>query len=89
MTKPYWQLDRPPDPPKPRGPRVQFVNLTAMAPTQKRLVWQNVQQNNPDLAALLKEPNIQALKEAFNAQILVKLDDINDNHRSQQPAPGD
>jgi hypothetical protein len=59
-----------------------------MAPAQKQKLWQNVQQHNPALAQLLKAPEFQALKGAFNADILVSLDDLHDKCDPNQPTRG-
>lgn len=89
MSKPYWLKPAPPDKSTHKRPRRRYCNLSKMPPTQKRGLWQKIKNNNPALAELLQSPEIQELKGAFNADILVSLDDLHDDQHSDKPTPRD
>lgn len=57
-------------PPKPT-PR---LNLSTLSPADKRQVWEYLKRNHPELAALLKQPELQALISTFGATIQLPAD---------------
>lgn len=48
------------------------LNLSRLLPTEKRDKWAEIRREQPELAALLKDQNVQALIKAFNAEVLVE-----------------
>lgn len=51
------------------------LNLSQLPPEAKQAKWAEIQRDQPDLAALLKNPAFQALAAAFNADVLIEIDD--------------
>lgn len=52
-----------------RGEPERLTNLTQLAPQDKKTLWREIRTQRPALAALLKDPNLHALREAFDADI--------------------
>lgn len=53
----------PPPIPQPR------LNLSTLTPADKRQVWEHLKRTQPELAAVLKQPELQALITTFDATI--------------------
>jgi hypothetical protein len=50
------------------------INLTRLAESDRKrwaALWKKIKRNNPKLAALLKEPELHALREKFNGHIIL------------------
>lgn len=54
-----------------RARPVARLNLSALDPPAKRALWQRLQRERPALAALLRDPNLQALRAAFDAELYI------------------
>lgn len=54
------------------------LNLSRLEPEQKRAKWAEIQRQQPALAQLLGDPNLQALRQAFGADIYIE-EESNDN----------
>ena len=90
QRRPYWCMPRPPDTGPPdlhKAPKL--INLSRLAPDRKRKVWENIKVKNPALANLYQDFDFQSLVKAFDAQILVKLDDLHANSDDDQPTRRD
>ncbi len=87
--RPWWCKPQPPDRMVKPQPVPRFTSLSRLAPAQKQKLWRNIKLNNPALANLLQDDSLQSLVKAFDAQILVKLDDINGHEQPQRPTRGD
>lgn len=48
-----------------------FFCLSRLAPEQAREAWRRIQSEQPALASLLTEPLFQALRETFDAEVLI------------------
>jgi len=53
----------PPPQPQPR------LNLSTLTPDDKRQVWEHLKRRHPELAALLKQPELQEMIRTFDATI--------------------
>lgn len=68
--------------PKPLPPGVEFrrysqprqLNLTVLAPAEKRRWWEIIKREQPAVAALLQEEPLRALVDAFGADVMVDLE---------------
>jgi hypothetical protein len=58
----------PPPHPQPK------LNLATLSPDDKRQVWEHLKRRHPELAALLKQPELQALIRTFDATIQLPAD---------------
>jgi|GEM_PF-2914583 hypothetical protein len=54
------------------------VNITRLAPADKRAAWAAIQRNRPDIAETIQQENFQALREAFDAEVCVDADAVSD-----------
>ena len=54
------------------GPDKPLVRLTGLPMALKQKAWLQINQENPKLAELLKDPNIRAIVELFDADIYVE-----------------
>lgn len=50
-----------------------LVNLTQLAAAEKQRLWREIRTQRPALAALLQEPNLQALRQAFEADLCIDM----------------
>lgn len=63
--------------PLPEGMKVakaepdRYLNLSRMQPEEKRATWQEIKRRNPALAELLRDPILNSLREAFDADVLI------------------
>jgi hypothetical protein len=60
----------PPPIPQPR------LNLSILTPADKRQVWAHLKRHHPELAALLKQPELQTLIHQFDATIQLPADKV-------------
>lgn len=51
------------------------LNLSQLAPEAKRAKWAEIKRDQPNLAALLTDPAFRALAAAFDADVLIEIDD--------------
>ena len=57
------------------GPR-RLLNLSQLPSEEKQATWQQIRERAPALAALLQDPTLQALREAFDADICIDNSEI-------------
>lgn len=56
---------------------VRMVNPSSLSVGQKQKLWRGIKCKNPELAEMLtSDPNIAALKLAFDAQVVFTVDEI-------------
>lgn len=66
-------------PPLPLGVRVEragawrLENLSRLPAAQKQARWAELRIERPALAALLRDPQLQALRAAFNAEVYIDV----------------
>lgn len=50
------------------------LNLSQLPPEKKRFAWQWLQENRPELAALLSQDDVRVAQEAFSAAVIIELE---------------
>lgn len=53
-----------------------LINLSALPPVQKQVLWRQIKRDCPGLADLLRDPNLRALATAFDGQVLIYEEDL-------------
>jgi hypothetical protein len=53
------------------------VNLSALNASEKRKVWAHLQSEQPELAELLQDPQLAALRDAFDGEICIDREALN------------
>lgn len=72
IERPTWPVPWPPEMFATYRPELE-LNLSTLPPEAKRAIWLKLQREQPDLAALLKQPDFRALVEAFDADVLIEI----------------
>ena len=49
-----------------------LLNLSALPAAQRRPVWEQMQRARPDLAGWVQDPFVKALRQAFDAEVIVE-----------------
>lgn len=61
---------------KDSAPESPSINLTTLTAAEKARVWRWLQRHHPELAAALQDPHVQAIREQFDAQVLIAADHL-------------
>lgn len=78
--EPNWPAPLPPEVEVAKAEPVRGLNLSQLAPEEKRAKWAEIRRERPELAALLSDPAFQALRETFDADIYIDEDEQNEQH---------
>ena len=73
-TPPAWPAPRPAWLQIAKAEPVTGLNLSRLPPAEKRAKWDEIRHTQPELAALLKDPTLQALIKTFDAEVLIEND---------------
>lgn len=57
-------------------------DLSTLSDAEKRTLWDHLRQCHPDLAATLQDPHVQAIREQFDAHIMIEADRLPPGFRS-------
>jgi hypothetical protein len=69
--RPDWPAPLPADVQVTRHDPDRGLNLSQMPDCEKRATWAQIKTRNPALAQLLKDPDLQALRDAFGADVMI------------------
>lgn len=75
MRAPYWDISGVRF--EKAGPPRRLLNVTRLAREDSpvwQLVWRCFKRRRPEVAALLQDPNLHALRAAFDGEIHIELD---------------
>lgn len=56
--------------------RREELNVSRLDAVEKRLVWNCFKRSRPKLAALLRDPALQAVCSTFGADVIIAVDDL-------------
>lgn len=54
------------------------VNLSRIRPEHRAEAWRRLQEKHPALADLVQDPFVQAIRAAFNAEIVIEIPEIDE-----------
>ena len=63
-------------------PEPAHCDLSALSDAKKSAIWNHLQRHHPDLAATLQDPHVQAIREQFDAHLLIEVDRLPPGFRS-------
>ena len=72
--RPIWPAPWPPESVGTYRPGRE-LNISRLPPESKRAKWTEIQREQPELAALLKNVDTQALIKAFDADVLIAIEE--------------